>query len=45
MAESAEPFDIGGIVVRPGERRLIDLPVMDLSTHTPITMPLQVIPG
>lgn len=46
MAEvAAEPFEIDGILVRPGERRTIDLPVTDLSTHTPMTMPVQVICG
>ena len=42
---AAEPFEIGGVVVNPGERRTIDLPVTDLSTHTPMTMPVQVICG
>jgi predicted deacylase len=42
---AAEPIVIGGVVVRPGERRIIDLPISDLSTHTPITMPVQVICG
>ncbi len=41
----AEPFEIGGNLVRPGERRTIDLPITDLSTHTPMTMPVQVICG
>ena len=46
MAEAiAEPFEIGGTSVKPGERRIIDLPVTDLSTHTPMTMPVQVICG
>ena len=44
MAEpTAEPIAIGGVVVRPVERRIIDLPISDLSTHTPITMPVQVV--
>ncbi len=42
---AAKPFAIGGIDVRPGERRIIDLPVTDLSTHTPMVMPVQVICG
>lgn len=46
MAEvSVEPFEIGGDLVCPGERRIIDLPFADLSTHTPMTMPVQVICG
>ena len=40
-----EPFAIGEVVVGPGERRTIDLPIADLSTHTPMTMPVQVICG
>ena len=40
-----EPFEIGGSRVNPGERRIIDLPITDLSTHTPMTMPVQVICG
>jgi predicted deacylase len=36
---------IGGIELKPGERRIIDLPVTDLSTHTPVTMPVQVVRG
>jgi len=40
-----EPFEIGDILVKPGERRTIDLPITDLSTHTPMTMPVQIICG
>ena len=42
---AVKPFVIRGITVQPGERRIIDLPVTDLSTHTPIAMPVQVICG
>ena len=38
-------FVIGNVAVRPGERRIIDLPITELSTHTPMTMPVQVICG
>lgn len=41
----AKPFVIGGISIQPGERRIVDLPVTDLSTHTPMTMSVQVICG
>jgi predicted deacylase len=41
----AEPITLGGVVVHPGERRMIDLRITDLSTHTPMTMPIQVICG
>lgn len=40
-----KPLVIGGTEVLPGERRTIDLPVTDLSTHTPITMPIHVVCG
>jgi hypothetical protein len=40
-----KPLVIGGVSVMPGERRTIDLPVTDLSTHTPITMPIHVVRG
>ncbi len=40
-----EPFQINGTEVPPGKRMVIDLPITDLSTHTPITMPSQVIHG
>jgi len=40
-----KPIVIGGVEVRPGERRTIALPVTDLSTHTPITMPIHVVHG
>jgi hypothetical protein len=40
-----EPLSIGGVEVRPGERRTLDLPVTDLSTHTPISMPVHVVRG
>ena len=42
---AAKPFVIGGIAVNPGQRRIIALPVTDLSTHTPMAMPVQVICG
>jgi len=39
------PITIGGIEVKPGERRSIDLEVARLYTHTPTTMPVQVVSG
>lgn len=39
------PIEIGGVQVNPGERRTIDLAVGRLYTHTPVTMPVQVING
>jgi len=40
-----KPFVLGGVEVRAGSRAAIDLPITDLSTHTPVTMPVQVIHG
>lgn len=39
------PLTIGGVEVKAGERQTIDLPVTDLSTHTPISMSMQVVRG
>ncbi|MBM3518462.1 MAG: succinylglutamate desuccinylase/aspartoacylase family protein [Alphaproteobacteria bacterium] len=41
----SETLRIGGAAVAPGDNTVIDLPITDLSTHTPITMPIQVIRG
>lgn len=38
-------FEIGGVSVPPGERRLVDLPVSKLSNHTPVTLPVHVLHG
>lgn len=38
-------FSIGAETVRPGTRRTVDLPIMALSTHTPVQMPVHVIHG
>lgn len=43
--EKAKSFVIGGTEVRPGERRIINLPVTELSTRTPMEMSVQVICG
>ena len=39
------PVDIGGIIVTPGERVTIELPVADLYTHTSLDMPIHIICG
>jgi predicted deacylase len=38
----AAPFEIGGLLVPPGERRAIDLPLATLSTQTEVNLPMQV---
>ena len=40
-----EAFQLGGVAVPAGKRVSVDLPITDLSTHTPITMPVVVIHG
>jgi len=40
-----EPFLLADQEVSPGTRATIDLPIMDLSTHAPLSMPIQVIHG
>lgn len=39
------PFEIGGQLIEPGTRRIIDLPVSKLSNHTPVTLPVHVLHG
>lgn len=38
-------IEIGGVKVKPGERRLIDVPIPHLYTHAALTIPVQVIHG
>lgn len=40
-----QPFSIAGSEVPAGSRATIDLPVAQLYTHTPLTMPIQVVHG
>ncbi len=40
-----QAFEIGGMTVDPGTRRLVDLPVSRLSNHTPVTLPVHVLHG
>jgi len=37
--------EIGGVPVAPGKRRTVDLPVAQLYTHAPLTMPVHVVNG
>lgn len=43
--ELNQPITIGGVEVRPGERRRLELEVGRFYTYTPTTMPIQVICG
>ncbi len=36
---------VGGREIRPGQTETVDIPVTDLSTHTPINMPVHVVHG
>ena len=38
-------FEIGGEIVPPGTKKLVDLPVSRLSNHTPVTLPVHVLHG
>jgi hypothetical protein len=40
-----QPFVIGGLSVKPGERRLVDLPISKLSNHAPVALPVHVLHG
>jgi predicted deacylase len=40
-----QPFVVGGLSVKPGERRLVDLPISKLSNHAPVTLPVHVLHG
>ena len=40
-----QPFVVGGLAVKPGERRLVDLPISKLSNHAPVTLPVHVLHG
>jgi len=42
MNKVREPFIIGGIEVKPGERTIINLPLPRLFHHSELTMPVQV---
>ncbi|MDT8437431.1 MAG: succinylglutamate desuccinylase/aspartoacylase family protein [Wenzhouxiangellaceae bacterium] len=44
-SERNHPITIGGITVEPGQRRSIELEVGRLYTHSPTTMPVQVVCG
>jgi len=42
---SEKELVIGGVTIEPGSRHSIDLPVAQLHTHTPLTMPVQIVRG
>lgn len=39
------PVRIGGVLIRPGERRRLDLPLPSLFTQNPVVLPLHVVNG
>lgn len=45
MSAKNKPITIHGITIKPGEQKVIELPVAKLYTHTNLTIPLQVICG
>jgi len=40
-----KPFEIGGVVVEPGETRRLEVPVMRLVTQTEVSIPVTVVHG
>ena len=42
---SADSIQVGTVVIRPGERKTVDLPLSVLSDHTPVTLTAHVIHG
>ncbi len=40
-----KPFRLGNHEVEPGGRATVDLPIMDLSVHVPMSMPVQIVHG
>ncbi len=40
-----QSIEIGGVNIKPGEHRVVDLPVSKLYTHTDLSIPVQVICG
>ena len=42
---SRAPFALAGTAVRPGGRATLEIPLAGLYTHTPVTMPAQVVHG
>ena len=45
MARPRDPFRIADVQVAPGARATVDLPLPQLYTHTPLTMPVHVMHG
>ena len=45
MNSKLEGFSIAGIVVAPGSRKTLELPVASLYSHAPMTLPVQVVSG
>ncbi len=41
----ADGFQIGGTRIARGQRAIVDLPIAQLYTHTPLTMPVQIVRG
>ncbi|NGZ27390.1 MAG: succinylglutamate desuccinylase/aspartoacylase family protein [Magnetococcales bacterium] len=45
MAESRQSLTIGATTIQPGQRVTLELPVAQLTTHTPVTLPVHVVHG
>ena len=42
---SAAPFEFGGVVVKPGERTIVEMPAAQLYTQTQLNIPVHVVHG
>lgn len=42
---AGDGFELGGQQIAPGEARVVELPVANLYTHTPVTLPVRVLRG
>lgn len=45
QSQRNKPIEIGGVVIPPGQRQYVDLPLPPLYTHTSVAMPVHVING
>lgn len=39
------PFEMAGVQVQPGARKIIEIPVAKLYTHTPLNIPVEIVHG
>lgn len=42
---TAQPFELGGVTVAPGQRAVVEMPAAQLYTQTPLNIPVHVVHG